>query len=49
MNKNHSLFAANAMVDQSEGAAELLKAIANAQRLRILCMLIEGELNVSQL
>ena len=49
MNKNHSPFAADAMVAQSEAAAELLKAIANAQRLRILCMLIEGEMNVSQL
>lgn len=37
------------MVAQSEAAAELLKAIANAQRLRILCMLIEGEMNVSQM
>lgn len=37
------------MVAQSETAAELLKAIANAQRLRILCMLIEEELSVSQL
>ncbi|WP_297802524.1 metalloregulator ArsR/SmtB family transcription factor [Arenimonas sp. GDDSR-1] len=49
MNKNHSLFTADAMVAQSETAAELLKAIANAQRLRILCMLIEGELSVSQM
>lgn len=49
MNKNHSPFAVDAMVAQSEAAAELLKAIANAQRLRILCMLIEGEMNVSQL
>lgn len=49
MNKNHSSFAVDAMVAQSEAAAELLKAIANAQRLRILCMLIEGEMNVSQL
>jgi DNA-binding transcriptional ArsR family regulator len=49
MNKNHSPFAVDAMVTQSEAAAELLKAIANAQRLRILCMLIEGEMNVSQL
>lgn len=49
MNKNHSPFAVDAMVAQSEAAAELLKAIANAQRLRILCLLIEGELNVSQL
>ena len=49
MNKNHSPFAVDAMVAQSEAAAELSKAIANAQRLRILCMLIEGEMNVSQL
>lgn len=49
MNKNHSPFVADAMVAQSETAAELLKAIANAQRLRILCMLIEGELSVSQM
>lgn len=49
MNKNHSPFVADAMVAQSETAAEVLKAIANAQRLRILCMLIEEELSVSQL
>jgi DNA-binding transcriptional ArsR family regulator len=49
MKKNSSPFAVDAMVAQSAEAADLLKAIANAQRLRILCMLIEGELNVSQL
>ena len=39
----------NAMQAQAETAAELLKAIANPQRLRILCLLIEGERTVSQI
>lgn len=39
----------NAMKAESEAAAHLLKAIANPQRLRILCMLIEGECTVSQI
>lgn len=42
-------FTANAMNAQSEAASDLLKALANPQRLRILCLLIEGELAVSQL
>lgn len=37
------------MKAESEAAAHLLKAIANPQRLRILCMLIEGECTVSQI
>jgi hypothetical protein len=36
MKKNSSPFAVDAMVAQSAEAADLLKAIANAQRLRIL-------------
>lgn len=37
------------MARQAEAAVELLKALANPQRLRILCLLIEAELNVSQI
>jgi DNA-binding transcriptional ArsR family regulator len=33
----------------AEEAAELLKALANAQRLRILCILVEGERSVGEL
>jgi DNA-binding transcriptional ArsR family regulator len=49
MNSKISSFTADAMNAQSEAAAHLLKAIANPQRLRILCILIEGECTVSQL
>ena len=35
--------------EQSEIAADLLKAMANAQRLRVLCLLIEGERTVSEI
>src|SRR5690625_7756155 len=37
------------MKAQSGEAAKLLSALANAQRLRILCMLVEQELTVSQI
>ena len=49
MNNNKPAFTADAMTAQAEVAADLLKAVANPQRLRILCLLIEGELAVSQL
>ena len=49
MNSKTSSFTADAMNAQSEAASELLKALANPQRLRILCLLIEGELTVGQL
>lgn len=34
---------------QSEAAAELLKAMANPQRLRVLCLLLDGERSVGQI
>ena len=37
---------AQAMDAQAERAAELLKTLGNAQRLRILCLLVEGEFSV---
>ncbi len=37
------------MARQADTAVELLKALANPQRLRILCLLIEGERNVSEI
>ncbi|KAA2285471.1 ArsR/SmtB family transcription factor [Arenimonas fontis] len=37
------------MQAQAEAAAELLKAMANPQRLRVLCLLIEGEMSVGEL
>lgn len=43
------VFASDAMAAQADAAADLLKALANPQRLRILCLLIEGERNVSQI
>jgi len=42
-------FKADAMAEQAEVAADLLKALANPQRLRILCLLVEGELAVSEI
>jgi DNA-binding transcriptional ArsR family regulator len=38
-----------AMARQADTAVDLLKALANPQRLRILCLLIEGERNVSEI
>jgi DNA-binding transcriptional ArsR family regulator len=37
------------MLPHAEQAAELLRALANEQRLMILCNLTEGELSVSEL
>jgi DNA-binding transcriptional ArsR family regulator len=49
MTTKNSISIADAMNAQSEAASDLLKALANPQRLRILCLLIEGELTVGQL
>jgi DNA-binding transcriptional ArsR family regulator len=38
-----------AMAEQAEAAAELLKAMANPQRLRVLCLLAEGERSVGEI
>lgn len=40
---------AEQMQEQSEIAADLLKAMANPQRLRVLCLLIEGERTVTEI
>ena len=40
---------AAAMARQADNAVDLLKAMANPQRLRILCLLIEGERSVSEI
>lgn len=46
----HTLpFDADAMLAQAEQAAELLKALGNPQRLRILCLLVEGERSVGEI
>lgn len=37
------------MAAQAEAAAELLKAMANPQRLRVLCLLAEGERSVGEI
>ena len=37
------------MARQADAAVDLLKALANPQRLRILCLLIEGERSVSEI
>jgi len=37
------------MQAQAEAAAELLKAMANPQRLRVLCLLIEREMSVGEI
>ena len=34
---------------QAEAAAELLKAMSNPQRLRVLCLLLEGERSVGEI
>lgn len=41
--------AAREMEPHAEKAAELLKALANEQRLMILCHLVQGPLSVSQI
>lgn len=38
-----------AMAAHSDEASRLLRALANPQRLRILCMLVSGELSVGQI
>lgn len=40
---------AAAMAAQAEAAAELLKTLGNPQRLRILCLLVEGEHSVGEI
>lgn len=40
---------AGAMQAQSEAAAELLKAMANPQRLRVLCLLVDKEMSVGEI
>lgn len=37
------------MESQSEAAAELLKAMANPQRLRVLCLLVDREMSVGEI
>lgn len=37
------------MESASEAAAELLKAMANPQRLRVLCLLVEREMSVGEI
>src|SRR5512141_2932117 len=39
----------NAMRKNADTAAQLLKMLANGQRLRVLCLLVEGELSVGQI
>lgn len=40
---------ANAMRRSADAAARLLKMLANGQRLRVLCLLVDGELSVGQI
>lgn len=40
---------ADAMRENADDAARLLKMLANAQRLRVLCVLVEGEQSVGQI
>lgn len=40
---------AAAMAAQAERATELLKAMAHPQRLRVLCLLVEGERSVGEI
>lgn len=49
MNSIKTHFSQDAMQAQSENASKLLKALANPQRLRILCLLIEQEMTVGQI
>lgn len=39
----------NLMQSRSEDAARLLKTLGNAQRLRVLCLLLEAEMSVGQI
>jgi len=49
MTSNQDERLVNAMAAQAESAAELLKAMANPQRLRVLCLLAEGEHSVGEI
>lgn len=40
---------AESMASQADAAAALLKVLGNAQRLRILCLLVEGEHSVGEI
>jgi DNA-binding transcriptional ArsR family regulator len=40
---------ADAMRENADEAAQLLKMLANGQRLRVLCLLVDGELSVGQI
>ena len=40
---------ADALRTNSDDAAQLLKMLANGQRLRMLCLLVEGEMSVGQI
>lgn len=40
---------ASAIADQAELASELLRAMAHPQRLRVLCMLVDGERSVGEI
>lgn len=42
-------FDPDAMLARAEEAAELLKVLGNPQRLRILCLLVEGERSVGEI
>lgn len=42
-------FDSDAMQNNADAAARLLKLLANGQRLRVLCLLVEGEMSVGQL
>ncbi|KZC41747.1 transcriptional regulator, partial [Rhodanobacter denitrificans] len=39
----------NLMQARAEEATRLLKALGNAQRLRVLCLLLDGEMQVNQI
>ncbi len=41
--------ALGAMQERAEEASQLLKTLANAQRLRVLCLLVGGEMTVGQI
>lgn len=40
---------AQAMQQQADAAADLLKAMSNPQRLRVLCLLLEREMSVGEI
>lgn len=39
----------NAMQERAEEASQMLKTLANAQRLRVLCLLVDKEMTVGQI